>query len=104
MNLNEFVKKSFEVDEYLVRPRIVCIDGFSMSVQGNKYDYCIPRKLSDKYDSMEIGFPSEKQPELMEFAENENDPTGTVYGYVPIELIHEVVEKHGGIDEEKTFA
>lgn len=28
-----------------------------------------------------------------------SDPTGTVYGYVPIEVVESLVEKHGGMIE-----
>jgi hypothetical protein len=32
------------------------------------------------------------------YADNGDDPTGTIYGYVPIELVEEVLKQHGGID------
>ena len=38
----------------------------------------------------------------MEFAEEINY-TNTVYPYVPTNIIEQVLEKHGGIDVEKTF-
>ena len=28
-----------------------------------------------------------------------DDPIDTVYGYVPVELVNKVIEKHGGICE-----
>lgn len=34
---------------------------------------------------------------IMEYAENESNPTKTVYGWVPIEVAERLVEKHGGI-------
>lgn len=33
----------------------------------------------------------------MEYCENPENPTDTVYGYVPIEVIEEIITKHGGI-------
>jgi hypothetical protein len=77
---------------------IVCKDGFSMSVQANETAYCEPRiNDAEKYTAVEVGYPSELEPLLMEWAENENKPTGTVYGYVPTERISLVCAKHGGI-------
>lgn len=52
---------------------------------------------------MEIGFPSDEESLINQYAEVENDWTGTVYGYVPIDTIQEVITKHGGINAEETF-
>lgn len=83
------------------RPRIVCKDGFSMSVQAGEGIYCAPRMCLDngEYESVEIGFPSNEEPLINEYAENSTDYTDTVYGYVPIELVDEVIAKHGGLSE-----
>ena len=85
------------------RPKIVCADGFKMSVQGNELTYSIPRKCGTEFQAMEVGFPSEPEPLLMEFAEDPAKPTTTVYCYVPVDVIKEIVAKHGFIDSEKTF-
>jgi hypothetical protein len=104
MNIQEFVKETFK-EEYgsCFRPRIICNDGFSMSVQGSNGHYCNPRKTQDWYNSLEIGFPSHEEPLINKYAETEYDWTGTVYGYVPIETIQEVIEKHGGININETL-
>lgn len=107
MKINEFFNATYKLEFGIyqeIRPRIYCKDGFNMSVQAGSAIYCTPRKnLVTGYSSAEIGFPSEEEPLINEYAENSNDYTETVYGYVPCELIDEVIEKHGGIDEEKTF-
>lgn len=103
MNVSEFMEKtkviktvgSYSFQE--VRPRIVCQDGFSLSVQGSRTHYCKPREDDCSYFKVEIGYPSEKVDEFMQYAEDENDPTNTVYGYVPIETVETIVAKHGGI-------
>lgn len=68
----------------------------------------ITKKVSvintSKYDAMEIGFPSEVVPEIISYAEDEENPTDTVYGYVPTEIIQSIIDKHGGINEAITFA
>lgn len=86
------------------RPEIVCADGFRMSVQGHEMTYSIPKEICGEFEAMEIGFPSEQEDLIMEFIDSDTQPpTQSVYGYIPIDLIEKVVEKHGGIDEDKTF-
>ena len=77
---------------------IVCKDGFTMSVQANHTAYCSPR-VNDaaKYTSVEVGFPSHVESLLLEWADDSEHPTGTVYGYVPVDRISLVCAKHGGI-------
>ena len=80
------------------RPRIECNDGFSMSVQASAHTYCSPKtsKEGTIYTSVEVGFPSESDELLIPYAED-NDYTNTIYGFVPIEIIDKVIEKHGGL-------
>ncbi len=78
--------------------RVVCTDGFTMSVQAGIYNYCDPQETdAPKYDLVEVGFPTAKEPMLMPYAEAPEDPTGTVYAYVPVELVTNVIVKHGGL-------
>lgn len=80
------------------RPALVCKDGFTISVQANEYCYCHPRKFNlDEYEEVELGFPNMADDLILDYAEDPEDPTETVYGYVPIELVEELVAKHGGI-------
>lgn len=84
------------------KKRIVCADGFSMSVQANEFAYCTPRTDEGPHTHFEIGFPSQVEPLLMKWAESPDDPTGSVYAYVPAAVIDAVIAKHGGIVEPKT--
>lgn len=106
MNLAEFIittsKESFGGYSEL-KPRIVCNDGFSMSVQASKGNYSEPRAFSSVYSSVEIGFPSEEEPLINEYAEQSGDYTQTVYGWTPVEIVEEVILKHGGINVKETF-
>lgn len=81
------------------RPKIICNDGFEMSVQAGRFLYCKPRMdLPDgKYDSVEIGFPSEEEQLIIDFADDCSNLTDTIYPYVPVEIVDKVIEKHGGI-------
>lgn len=81
-------------------PRIVCASGFTMSVQAHDGAYCSPRaNNAPKYSEVEVGFPSAEEPLLMDWCEDKEDPTGTVYGYVPVGIVTTVIAKHGGMVE-----
>lgn len=85
-------------------PRILCADGFSMSVQAHWGAYSIPRDdFACSYRAVEIGFPSMIEPLIMDYCDNPEDPTETVYGYVPIELVVKVIEKHGGFHNDQNL-
>lgn len=78
--------------------QVVCADGFRMSVQAHDGAYCVPRRnRAERYIEVEIGFPTERESLLMEFAEDPKSPTETVYPYVPAELVYLVIAKHGGM-------
>ena len=81
--------------------RVLCIDGFSMSVQASQGNYCIPRVNNSLwYNEVEIGFPSSKEPVILQYMDGTlNDPTDAVYGYVPVDLVRHIIDKHGGIKE-----
>lgn len=105
MNITEFLIKTYKPTKYglTLRPRLVLNDGFIMSVQASSGHYCTPRQNQKVYSSVEIGFPSEEEMLIFEYAENPNSLTQTVYGWVPCGIIDEVIEKHGGINIEETF-
>jgi len=77
---------------------IVCADGFRMSVQGHESAYCAPRiDDAEKYTEVEIAYPSDVEELIMPWAEDARKPTETVYGYVPVSVVTNVIAKHGGI-------
>ena len=79
---------------------VKCADGFSMSVQAHDGAYCSPRiDGAPRYESVEVGYPSAEEPLLMPFCEDDENPTGTVYGYVPSHVVTTVIAKHGGMVE-----
>ena len=81
-----------------LRPKVQCVDGFTMSVQASKYHYCTPRDSDDwRYTEAEVGFPSSQEDLLMPYAESPEKPTGTVYDWVPVDVVQQVIDKHGGI-------
>ena len=118
MEILKFLKETiswrpgFQLGEYFydkeleIRPRVKCKDGFEVSIQGSRYHYCSPRvNLEDGcYSQVELGYPSEiMSDEINQHAENDEYLLETVYSYVPIELVEKEIQKHGGIDWEKSL-
>jgi len=121
MKINEFIKKNLKVKvlskDPLMKhiatssrlPKIVCSDGFSMSVQVGYSLYSTPKKVAKRYTAVEIGYPSDHEPLIEEYAECftfeelDIDFTNTVYPYVPVKIVDKVLKKHGGIDMTETL-
>jgi hypothetical protein len=76
---------------------IKCADGLEFSAQASEAHYCSPRKNIGPYVSVEIGFPNQPVPEFMQWAEEPDNPTKTVYGWVPVDVVEHVVNMHGGL-------
>jgi hypothetical protein len=80
--------------------RVTCQDGFSMSVQAGEDGYSSPREDgASSYTKVEVGYPSAIEDLLMPYAEDGQKPTLTVYPYVPMEVIEQVIQAHGGMVE-----
>ena len=78
--------------------QVVCADGFKMSVQAFAGGYCTPRiDGADRYEEVEVGYPSIREELLIDYAEEPDSPTQTVYAYVPVQVVTNVLAKHGGI-------
>ena len=123
-NINEFIKNNLKVkvlsEDPLMKhmltstrlPKIVCVDGFEMSVQVGFSPYSTPKKVAKRYSAVEIGFPSEYEPLIEEYAEtfyqddgeDVTDYTDTVYPYVPVRIVDKVLKKHGGINMAETLS
>ena len=78
-------------------PRIICTDGATLSVQASRHHYCSPRNDTGPYELVEVGFPSiAPTGKLLDYCEDPDKPTETVYPYTPIEVVHEYIHDHGG--------
>ena len=113
------------------RPRVFCKDGFSISIQASEYHYCTPRysqvppkseglwlimngdrifsgdsrgtffsNIFIPYKTVELGYPSAEDDLIKFYAEGDNYTT-TVYAGVPVMVVEELIEKHGGFDYAK---
>ena len=107
MTLDEFIKKtnvvefeSGDIKMTQTRPRIELNDGFNVSVQAGWGIYSDPRNYADKYSEFELGYPSEKDEIIIPYCEDSENPTETVYGYVPKEIVEKLIKKHGGFTKE----
>jgi hypothetical protein len=104
ININGFLQEHKQFNKYgdmVMRqhtPRVVCADGFTMSVQVSRQHYCTPRvDDAEYYQEVEIGYPNDIEPLLEEYAEDPCAFTNTVYPYVPVSVVATVLAKHGGI-------
>ena len=108
MNLNEYFEKHkqfVKMGDHSYRsatPRIHCADGFNVSAQVRNSAYCTPRGNHGPYTHCELGFPSAILPDsFLSYCEDPDHPLDTVYAYVPVELVEELIEQHGGIVDDK---
>ena len=98
MTVQEYLNKTRKIMWSRTRPYIHCPDGFEISVQASAIHYCIPRRdNAEFYKKVELGYPNLKDDLIIEYAETPDKPTETVYGFVPIELVETLIQKHGGI-------
>lgn len=104
----QFLKDTYKVKLIVghnyqeVRKRVYCNDGFNVSIQASTTCRCTPKEsLEDgNYSEVELGFPSEVDDLITPYAEDTDDLTGTVYNYVPIEIVDKLIKKHGGIQSD----
>ena len=101
---NEYIKKTYSTSNLrdycaFLRSRIHCNDGFSISIQASACHYCEPRRtFKGPYTEVQLGYPSCSEELLIPYMEDDScEPEYTIYPYVPIEVVDEVIKKHGGI-------
>jgi hypothetical protein len=99
VDVSDWVVANREDGTELFTHRLVCHDGFSVSVQASRCHYSTPRENNEpRYFAFELGFPSEDMGVLInDYAEDKDEPLNTVYAYVPGELVQAVIDLHGGI-------
>lgn len=102
---NDVMRKAFErLAGAKTRSRIAFADGTTLSAQANEFTYCWPRDNTGPWTCVEVGMPSCSIAELMPFAEEPSDPTGTVYARVPVVLLAWVAASKGGrVDRQEAW-
>lgn len=102
MTINEFLQKYRRHCEFYekmcyTRPRVRCADGYTVSVQAGYGIYSIPRRDAESYTKVELGYPSRMDKSIIEYAATPGSPTNTIYAYVPVEEVDDLLKRHGGI-------
>lgn len=108
LRATEQVETTFRDRIYLsVRPALLCHDGFEMSVQASPGHNCNFYTILDSpdpfvpgsvdYKTAEVYCLSQPEPLFASVIEGESDGIEDPIGYVPLELIQQVVDAHGGI-------
>ena len=106
MKAIEFLHETFDAEAvfgFMLRPRAYCADGYSISIQGGTAGHlCQPRRFCDEYERVELGYPNGHDDILIAYAyKTDRAQTETFFPYVPIEVVEQLIAKHGGIVEYK---
>ncbi len=82
------------------RPRIVCNNGNTLSIQAGAFAYCTPQvDNTDEYTAFEVGFPINKKGlEVTHKLLNKYRSGDGVYGHVPKDFCEKIIKEWGGID------
>lgn len=101
---NEWLKKTYVKKDGndLIRPMAHCKDGFSISIQAAQNACCRPRvTYGGPYRKVELRYPSEPEPLIFDYDYDPNDIyiSHAYYPYTPVEVVDEIIKKHGGIED-----
>lgn len=77
----------------IVRLRVRCADGYTVSVQAGDRWNSEPRLDTGWYGKVELGYPTDKDAELQSYAKNKRDLCGSVYDFVPVKLVDEALTR-----------
>jgi len=77
---------------------VTCADGFTVSIQAGSFNYSEPKTdTSHAYERVELGYPNRPCIFIKDYAEDPDDLTGSIYGYVPAHIVRKMIAAHGGI-------
>lgn len=71
--------------------RIYLASGYNVSLVASEYTYCYPRDNYGPWTHLEVGFPSDDDSLIASYM------SGDIGSYVPIEIIIQLIIKHGGL-------
>jgi len=107
--LSDFLSLTHSVED-LKRPMVVCNDGFKLFIKAGEDAYCQPKLnlfSGDGYHEVEIAYPSASDKLLEDFAKeylySSENITDSIMPHVPVELVNQILESHGGIDAYRSF-
>ena len=94
--MTDYVNTHFARHPGRVRPRIVCKDGWSLSVQAGDGLYSSPRESgASRYSMVEVGFVERADGSAYR-PRQFGRWSGTVCGWVPVEVVNRWIKHHGG--------
>lgn len=98
-SFEQFIKDSIPQTLGEIRPKIMCKDGTEYSIQASSFHYCNPRKDGlTNYEEFEVGKISDWiTGNLGRYVDGDKEIG--VCGYVPKEVIEEIIKAHGGLDK-----
>lgn len=86
------------------RFRLLCNDGFHISVQASAVHHCYPRGNTGPYESVELGFASRRDRGVRKIADGYkytvnpgNLEQETICSGAPVAKVESMVRRHGGI-------
>lgn len=82
-----------------VLPNLQCADGSTLSVQASENHYCSPRTNTGPYRSVEVYLVRITSGEIPDaWYECRDTDDHDPFAYIPINLVVELIDAHGGID------
>lgn len=84
-------------------PRVQCADGVSLSVQAHFGSYSTPRDdYAPSYSTVEVGFIRDADDKPVTPPDSwkshaDGEFPSDVYGYVPVDMVEQFIESHGGV-------
>lgn len=97
------IKTELWIESCHIFPRVICNDGFSFSAQAHCNYPCEPREELAYWEIMDFYFPSEEEPLLNKYLSAFNGPLKDTYRCVPMQVIADVINKHGGMKNIEDF-
>lgn len=88
----------YKPDRLDLVPSVVCKSGFTFSMQASRFHYCEPRDDIGPWTEVELSALSKHMPLLDSYAHDATDDnnSNTIYGWVPLKEVAELVLKEGG--------
>lgn len=84
------------------RDHLTLKSGLQLSIQASVHTYCTPKNDDGPWTHVEVMVkndspPHDNQP-IYEWREY-YEPSGGIYGYLPVELVNKLIEEHGGVGD-----
>jgi len=102
-NTVEYLQRMEELIEYqgfvstTILPSIETNNGLEIAIQAGELFCCSPRDNYGPWELVEINYINRRIEKLTAYADDAENIEDTIYRWVPVDLIDEIVEENGGI-------